>query len=292
MLERVTQLLRAGAYSQARRQAEMLLQGDLEPAQAAVAYRLAARACLGMEEPYAAVQFGERACELAKSSGAVETLAQAHFDCGCGYVNIGDTARAEEHLKAFDSLVAQAPVLASWRGLALYNLSIIHRQRKDWAGAIDALTQASVIFEAGGHQDRLTQARLDTAWCYLMSGNAGSAALHLERVADYVASVPDSPLAADLLTAQALYHRVAGDLAKSSRLCAEVISERPGMTRHHLAEACWVLGENALDLNRLEEASVFAALALDHAQADNWPSMMNLAGDLRRRVQMVKAPGA
>lgn len=271
----------------------MLLENGLSVQQQGAALRMACRASLSLGEFYAAAKLGERALERAREAGDTETLGRAHFDLGCAQTNIGDTTSAEENLTAFLSLLPQMSGVERWEGMAHYNLSILHRQRKQWHTAIQTLERASALFERNGQQAERAQCALDQAWCYLMLGAPSLAAPALAQVEEYLGQQADDSLSADLICAKALYYRQEGDIAASSRLCQEVFAPgRQGVTSHHLGEAAWIMGENALDLGRIEEANLFVNMALDHAARDNWPSLMNLACDLRRRVAARMAAGA
>lgn len=295
-LAKLEQLLSTGAYLQVRREAErLLLEGGLSVGEQGVALRMACKACLALQEYYAAAKLGERAIERAKEAGDRDTMARAHFYVGCAYTYIGDTHAAEQTLHAFLALAQGISELESWEGIAYYNLSILHRQRKQWGTAIQTLERAARIFDAKGQKAERAQASLDLAWCCLMLGATPLARPHLDQIAAYLQEQdePDEGLAVDLICAKALLYRLEGDIATSSHLCQTVfLPGRQGVTSHHLGEAAWIMGENALDLGHLHEASLFVNMALDHAARDNWPSLMNLAGELRQRIAARTAAGA
>lgn len=290
-MSKVEQFLAAGAFLQARREAErLLLGGELAPRDQGRAYRLACRACLSLQELFAAAKFGERAVERARGTHDQETLGKAHFDLGCAYTQIGDTHLAAEHLEAFLTLLPQLTGVERWEGLAYYNLSVVHRQRKQWSTAIQLLEQADWLFRKHAQLPEQAQVALDLAWCHLMLGDPAKAAPYLESVEVHLSHHPDDRLSADLICERALYFRLKGDLPAATELCRALFTpKRQGVGDHQLAEASWIMGENALDLGRRSEAAIFADLALNHAVKANWPSLMNLACDLRRRI---KAAGA
>lgn len=293
-LVKLEQLLGAGAYLQVRREADrLLLEGNLSVQEQGAVLRMACRAGLSLAEYYGAAKLGERAIERAKEAGDTVTLGKAHLDLGYAYLYIGDTYGAEENLKAFLALLPDLPGLERWEGMAHYNLSHVHRQRKQWHLAVAALERAAALFGQFGQQAERAQAALDLAWCYLMLGTSPLAAPYLVQVEEYLSQHQDDGLSADLICEKALYHRLEGDIPTSSRLCQEIfIPGRQGITPKHLGEATWIMGENALDLGRLDEASLFANMALDHAASDNYPTLMNLACDLRRRIATRNAAGA
>lgn len=293
-LMKLEQLLGAGAYLQVRREADrLLLEGNLSVGEQGEVYRMACRACLSLAEYYAAAKLGERAIERAKEAGDTMTLGRAHFDLGSAYLYIGDVHGAEQNLEAFLGLLPNLTGLEQLKGKAHYNMSHVHRQRKRWQTAIEALGRAGALFEQHGQQAEGAQVSLDLAWCYLMLGTASLAEPHLAQVEEHLSKHRDHGLAADLICEKALYHRLEGNIATSSHLCQEIFMPgRQGVTPKHLGEATWIMGENALEVGRLEEASLFANMALDHASHDNYPTLMNLACDLRRRIATRTAAGA
>lgn len=293
-LGKLDQLLGAGAYLQVRKEADrLLLEGGLSVQEEGAVLRMACRASLSLADFYAAAKLGERALERAREAGDLNTLGNAHFDLGVAYTHIGDTHLAEQNLDAFLTLLPQMEGAESREGKAFFNLAIIHRQRKQWHTAVQTLERAAILFERHGQKMERARCALDTAWCYLMLGTSAMAAPHLAQVEEYVSRFEDEDLATDLICEKALYYRLEGEIATSSQLCQEVFTPgRPGVTSHHLGEAAWIMGENALDLGRIEEANIFANMALDHAARDTWPSLMNLACDLRRRIAARTAAGA
>lgn len=293
-LVKLEQLLGAGAYLQVRREADrLLLEGNLSVREEGLVYRTACRACLSLAEYYAAAKLGERAVERANEAGDSMTLGRAHFDLGSAYLYIGDTYGAEQNLEAFLSLLPSLTGLERWEGMAHYNMSHVHRQRKQWPNAIVALHRAAGLFERTGQKAESAQVALDLAWCHLMLGEPTFAAPHLAALEEYLRTHHDDGLSADLICEKALYYRLEGDIPTSTRLCQEIFMPgRQGVTPKHLGEATWVMGENALDLGRMEEASLFANMSLDHAARDNYPTLMNLVCDLRRRIASRMAAGA
>lgn len=295
-LARLEQLLVAGAHLQVRREAErLLLEGDMAVQEQGVLLRMACRACLALQDYYAAAKLGERAIERAREAGDADTLGRAHFYVGCAYTYIGDTHAAEQSLHAFLALAHEMTGIEEWEGSAYYNLSILQRQRKQWGAAIQTLERAARLYDERGQKAERAQAALDLAWCCLMLGATPLARPHLDYIAAYLGAQdePDESLAVDLICAKALLYRLEGDIATSSHLCQTIfLPGRQGVTSHHLGEAAWIMGENALDLGHLHEAHLFVNMALDHAARDNWPSLMNLAGDLRQRIATRMAAGA
>ncbi len=278
----VEQLLAAGAYLQARREAERLLSGEDAPqSHAGRLHHLASRAALQLKDLFGAVRHGEKALTHAQETGDSTLMATVRFDLGCAYTQIGDGHLASSHLLAY--LQAQPPdrLSRSHIGTAYCNLAQIARQRKQWAEAIGWLLKAREFAESANH----AALELDLAWAHLMLGLPDLAQGHLAEAEHHLDDHPDERLTTGLLYHRALYHRLKGELATSTALCQELFTPgRRATGNQPLAYAAWVMGENALDLGHPSEAMLFVNLALDHAVKGNLPPVMNLAGDLRRRI--------
>jgi tetratricopeptide (TPR) repeat protein len=294
-LRRLEQLLAAGVYLQAKREADrLLLMDDLDLRMRGWAERGACVASLHLHQYYAAAKHGERALNLAEQAGDPDLMARAHYDLGVVYVHIGDSRLAEEHLRTF---LAMADQLESDRerhvAVAYYNLSRVFRQRRNHADAIAELKRAGALFQQIGNRWLAVRCHQDIAWCVLMDKQPDEATPHLAEMEAYLQEHADDGLAADLLCEQALWHQLKGNVATSMVLCEEVFQPgRAGVSDHHMAEAAWIMGENMLLVGHFQEAQVFANMALEHAVKDGWPLGMNLACDLRRRLLEQTIPGA
>lgn len=277
-LEQAEALLNTGAYLKARREVERLLSaGGMTRADEGRAHFLACRAALGLKDPFTAAQSGERAVKLAEEEGHASLLAQIHFHLGSAFAEIGDTHRAEHHLMEF---LRHEPRSAR-TGQALLHLARVHRQRKEWSKAVSLLERAEESLTG----PRQAGAALEIAWCRLMAGQPAAADGALERAGERLHQSPDDGLQADLLAYRALARRMQGDLGGSSALCQELFMPgRRGAGDAQLALAAWVMGENALDLRQPEQASYFSRLAMNHAVKSGRSSLMNLAGELRRKL--------
>lgn len=293
-VRKLEHLFVAGGYLQVRREANrLLLEGKLSVHEQGIVLRLAGRACLQLGEYYAAAKLSERATERAHEVQDVELLCKARFDLGYAYLYIGDPYGAEENLHAALSLLKKMAGLRHWEPMIHYNLSAVHQQRRQWHTAVEALERAARLFEEFGQRAERTQCDLDLAWCYLMLGVSSLAAPHLAKIEEHLSHHLDDMLSADLICQRALYYRLEGDIARSSHLCQEIfVPGRKGVTAKQLGEATWIMGENSLDLGRFDEANLFVNMALDHATRDNYPILMNLACDLRRRIASRAAIGA
>lgn len=292
-IDHLEALLQKGKLDQARAVANLLLNSDLPAGEMGRVRRLAGRACLLAGDYYGGVKLLERAIEAAAEAGDAATEGRAHFEVAVGYIHIGDNVAAQQHLMTVAPMVATMPDLADLEGKIHYNLSITHRQRYQWDRAIQELETAGAIFEVRGDAGERAQVSVDLAWCHSMTRNPGAARVHLDELETHLATNPSDTLAVDLLCGRALCSQIEGDIATSTQLCQEVlVVGRPGATDHHVGEAAWIMGTNALIVGRSEEAGILSQIALDRAAKDNWPTLMNLALDLRRQIELQASAGA
>lgn len=286
-LAKVEQLLATGACLQARREAERLLSdGTISTQERGRLHQLAGRAAFMLRDLFGSVRHGERALGYARECGDHALLAPVHLDLGSAYTHIGDGHLAAEHLRAF---LAAAPPDPGWRqhrGTACRHLAQVARQGRQWTQSIEWLRRARELLEPA----HLAQLELDLAWCHLMLHLPDLAASHLAAAEAHLAENPDAHAACLLLYHRAYCHRLKGELAASTALCQELFTPgRRGTSDLPLAYAAWIMGENALDLGLPAEAQLFANLALDYSVKGNLPPVMNLSGNLRRRIAAATA---
>jgi tetratricopeptide (TPR) repeat protein len=282
-LAKLRQLLEAGAYLLARREADRLLVGDLSAAEQGMVLYLASSAALSLRDLFAAIRLGERAIAKAQEAGDRTAQSGAHLTVGQAYALIGDPGVAEQHLEAF--LAIRPAEMARWDGLAHQALARAYLQQRAYPAAIERLERAVELHQAWGQLGDRARAAIDLARCYLAVGAPSLAASHLDWVGHYLSDSPSPELTADLLCCRALQARLEGDIAESARLCQELfVPDRPGVTSHHVGEAAWIMGENALGMAHLEEAHLFAEWAMEHAMRVNSPNLMNRILLLKRRI--------
>ena len=205
---------------------------------------------------------------------------------GVGIVHLGDTHLAGRYLNEF--LRRPFLVVGEKRCIAAAKvyLSLVARQRRDHSMAVPLLAQAAKEFRALGLTQQAVICEKDLAWVRLMDNQLVEAAPHLKAVKTYVKANPDDhDTRADYLALEALNRFCMNDLLGVAALCEEIFTPgRPGVTDLHLAEAGWLMDECMLQVNRYEEAKIFANLAVNHAMASKWVLGINLASSLRRRV--------
>ena len=122
-------------------------------------------------------------------------------------------------------------------------------------------------------------------YCHLARNEPEEALTYIQSVEELLEQHPHDRVAASLLTDWAYYYQITGDLKRSMQYCMAVLSPgTPGVDDHVLATAAVIAGENALILDRCEEARVFAHLAEHYALHANQATLMNRATALRRRL--------
>jgi tetratricopeptide (TPR) repeat protein len=282
----IVALVKSGSFYEARVAAERVLQvGKLPAGEMAHLYRLAGQACLALHEYFAAVKYGELALRTAHSARDESTLGMAHFDLSCAYTQIGDGHLAQLHTDEFLKRLPRLTNVGNAEAVVHANRAVILRQHKQWRLAIAALSRAAALYERLDDDRQGAIVALDLARCHCLAGEPLMAEAPLLRVERYLVTSPDHGLAVNLLCTRALYCRLRGDYAASSILCETIFSHgHPGVSENILGEAAWIMGENALDLGQLGEARAYVNSALTHAVRANWPSLMNLASDLRKRI--------
>lgn len=287
-LNKLEQLINAGFYLQAKREAERLLLGwdTATPSQRGRIEWSACVASLYLNELYAAAKHGERAVQLAQEAQDSELLAHAHYDLGITYVHVGDTHLASQHLLTFLGMSEQMGAdQKRCIAAAKFNLARVHRQRREYGTAAQLLREAAALFNLVGSARPAASCELDLAWMHLLLERPAESLPHIEAADAYASAYSDAVMAADLRCARAMYCQLTGDLPQSVSLCETVFQPgQEGITDHQLAEAAWIMGTNAVLMGRLQEAQIFANMATEYAIKFGWPLGMNLACDLRRRI--------
>lgn len=286
-LAQIRQLVDQGDLLQAEVQLDRLLRsGPLTPAERAGAHLLACMLRQRQRRWLSAVHSGEAALEAAATAGLAHLTAAAHLELAAALTGLGDTPRALDHLEASldQACLAEGGQALAARAHALLGANRTHR--REYAAAIAHYKQAAALYAACGDAAGQARSWREVAWCLLVLDRAPEALPYLDQVEAYLAAHPaDHDLANALVADRALCCRHLGQIAASMALCQELfVPGRPGVAPRHRAQGAWVAGLNALDLGRLDEARMFATVALEQAMRAEWPFLTNQAGALRRRV--------
>lgn len=249
-------------------------------------HEAAGLAAWALREHFEAVRWAERAYDVARESDEPCRLAVAAYYRGTYWTIIGDTVQARQYLLEFLARDdPQRPEFDRFRGPAWFNLGSVYLKRLAYDDAAEVLTRACEAFGTVGNSRCEIEAVLQLAWVWTMAGNLPVARDLLKTAAVELAKNSDPDLEASRICHEALLLQRMGQYHDAVQLCEEIFAPgREGITDHHLSEAAWISGECALALGLLQAATIMANLALDHALKANWPTLMNRASDLRRRV--------
>jgi tetratricopeptide (TPR) repeat protein len=290
-LSGVERLLDQGRFVQAERETERLLgSGDLELEQVAEAYVQLSLAKFCLQDFFAGAKLAERA--LASPHATRDTIGMAHFLAGANYVEIGDTHLAIEHSQKFLEYIGVSERCKQREPVAHFNIAMALRQRREYAVAIGHYELAASIYTETGRLPRAMRCYREISWCYMVQDEPAAALPFLQRMEAWVSETGEPVFRNKLIVDKALYCLKCGDHAEAVALCQEIfVPGRDHLTEELLAEASWITGECAIATRRLEEAAIFADLAIDHALKAKWPFMMNRGNDLRRKVAAAKQQG-
>jgi tetratricopeptide (TPR) repeat protein len=294
-LTKLRQHLAQGEYVQARREAERLIQvGELVGEHLVLAYRGASLAHYHLQEVFAAIKLGERALELAQCLGSWELIGKSRYSLGEFYLTLGDYPMAYEFVMGFLSDLDRYPTLdKSLEAWAHHKLGLIFRFRTQYQKSLASHHVAAGLHQRNGDVHAVVEALRGVVWCHLKMGEPHEAWPYIQQVSKLLQEHPHDRLLANLLNDMAYYYQQIGDLKTSMNYCAEaLVPGRPGVNDQILATACVIAGENALALNRREEARIFANLADEFALRAKHPTLMNRAVSLRRSLYELDSASA
>jgi len=285
-LSRLKHFLAHEQYREAQREGERLIHLEpLDEEDLAMAYKGTAMASYYLREVFGAAKLGEKALEVAQRTSNWELINKTRFDLAEYYLTIGDYAETRDHLIRLLTDLQHCPNLTWVEAWAHHNLALVFRYHHQYDSALASHHLSADMFQRQGDSRRMMEAWRGIIWCYLELGRTEDALPYLYRLSHHLNEEPHEQLAASLLTDWAHYYQKTGDLRSSMSFCMDALSpNRPGVDDHIMSTAAAIAGENALTLNRLEEAQIFAGLAEEYALRARRSALMNRATQLRRRL--------
>lgn len=273
-LTELEHLVQSGDWAAARQELDWVLHfGNLDPEQRSRAMEKGCRIMNRLQQHYETLQMAEAALALAGRLGERQRQLLIRFDLGVAHLWLGNTREAVDTFAAFLEQGALAP--ADLLGKAWFNLGIGHRQMNCLSEAVAAFRQAADHYRGQGVVVGEVKCLLEEAWCHLLAEEWYRAEAPMRESARLLSQWPDSFLQAYQHLVEAYYHRQQLSLAESEGLV------RPLLNGDHfpelLAHACWVAGQNALDMGRWEEARRLAERSLDSSQQCPYPDVVNQA---------------
>ncbi|MBP2019701.1 tetratricopeptide (TPR) repeat protein [Symbiobacterium terraclitae] len=285
-LSRLRHLLEQQQYREARLEGERLIhQGTLTAEELARAYKGTAVASYYQRDIFAAIKLGEYALTAAEQSADQELITKCRYDLAEYYAVLGDYPRACDHLLTCLNDLQYTPGLVELEARVHHNLALIFRYRRQYDDALGSHHLAVDLLMRCGNWPLLMEGMRGIVYCHLARKEPEEALAYIQNLEQLLEEHPDDQLAASLLTDWAYYYQQTGDLKRSMQYCTAALSPgSPGVDDHVLATAAVIAGENALILERYEEARVFANLAEHYALEARQAALMNRATALRRRL--------
>jgi|GEM_PF-6412755 len=289
-VDRLQSLVATGQFLAAYREAErMSMDPDLDPSLKARVLILGVRAAAGLREIYAAVKMAEKAIEAAELGSNWEDVGDARLYAALIYRELGDTAQALRFFQLFFQHLDRYPTLQSKTAHAYYNMALTQQQRREYEEALASYRLAAEDFEKLGNQAGVLASLQNSAWVWLLQERPGEAEPYIQQAEALSTQLEIAEYQVTQLVVEGLYQFQLHNLDKAMALCEEVFQPgRQGATERHLAEAAWIMATLTLNAQRLHEAGIFADLAIRHALQAKEPHLMNLASDVRHRIQLKK----
>lgn len=251
--------------------------------------RSAQEAC-GRGDPLSAKPVIER---VLASNPEGDDLARARLIAGEVYRLLGDLPTSQELLEAllgeWDRYPASRELLEPY---ALYNMGLVHRQRKAYANAIASYGQAQSIWEAQGDHEGVVMSAQNRAWVLCLLDRYQEAEALLRSIDMLVESLGIPERSWNQRLGLAHCALVAGENSEAITLAAPLVVGEDTVPAASEGLAHWVLGRALLaqgDANAALEAAV-RAQQCGLRSADS--RIMNDAAALRRRCVQAIQEGA
>lgn len=290
-VDRLHSLVATGQFLAAYREAERLaLDPALDPTLKAKVFIVGVRAAAGLREIYAAAKMAEKAVECAEYGDNWEDIGNARLASAFVYAELGDTSQALRFFDLFFQHLDRYPTLQRKTALAYYNMGFTRQQRKEYDEAIAAYQLSIEDYEKLGSRAGIVFCLHNSAWVKLLQNRPHESEPYLAQAEALIATleVPEHQIAH--LVVEALYLRQLGELERAKSLCEEVFQPgRQGVSPRYLTEAAWIMADISLEAGLINEASIFADLAISYALQEKDPHLMNLASEVRRKVLMTKS---
>lgn len=284
LVEKLAEYLDSGQWLQAKREAERLLALEGGDAQEAQILRMGAEACLQMREFYNGVQMLERANEHARRAQDWREVGRAGYLLSGAYLWLGDYPQAEQVMTRWLREVPNYPEQRRHKAGIYKNMGILSNHRHQNVAALTYYSMAEELFQDVGDWQGVIHCVLNQAWIHLMENRPNEAGICLDVAALNLQRTPDLDDQAHYTCMRALHYRLLGDFAASGALCQEILNRVPGATEHHMAEAAWIAGCNALDQGQVDEARSWADQSIACASRVRYPLLMRLAWELQGKV--------
>lgn len=288
-MEQVRSLILSGRYVQAAREAEGLLEGDLDPAERAQLYHTLSVAYYKGEQVRPALKAARQAEALAGEWGLIDLSARIRFNLVPLLTDVGDyTAAVEAGARLLATEAELPPEIRRELPWVHYNLARAQRYRHDYQAMYGHLEKA--IAEGALHNLNpgfRVDAHHLAAWWLLLEGRIAEADQHIMQAANLVGP-GDSERHREQLLVECLRAYQSGDHAGALALAEEFLAPGTSVTKRQASWACLIAGWVSLSQKAWPSAEGWAGVALHHALDLGSPELMNRANELQNRVRQGK----
>lgn len=228
----------------------------------------------------------ERAAEIGTTGS---DLARTRLLAGVIYREIGDWNLALRHLTNltanWSDYPDEKPLL---EGPALYNLALVHYQRRNLTAAVAGFEQAIAEFRREGMKTYQRMAMQNLAWVYCELGQSDEAAALMDAIrVEHLIDSGDGDANAKQHLIAAYCSFLDGDYISAIKVTDKlVMAQTPDDVR---AYAYWIAGRVAVAIEDLPGAELLAASALEAAAKTADVKCMSDVS--RLRVLIAKAKG-
>lgn len=246
-----------------------------------------ARSAWQSRDLVAAKQFIEEAFAAGPEG---EELAHTRLTAGVVYREFGDTHLALEYLTTLIHEWHRYPGARKLlEGYALYNLALVHYQRRDYYNAIACNRWAAIEFQSENMHQHLRRALQNLAWSLCCLGNAEGAAAALEQAEDYL---EDEEGHWQHRIGRVFVAFVEGGFRETIELARDIIRAEQAAP-DVLCHALWLMGLAFVALGNHDEAVQIADKAIIYALQTHDTRCLSDAQSLKRTAYKAKQqPGA
>jgi tetratricopeptide (TPR) repeat protein len=285
-VDRLQTLVATGQFLAAYREVErMVMDPAIDPSLKAKLFIIGVRAAAGLREVYTAAKMAEKAVEAAELGSDWDDIGNARLYSALIYREIGDTAQALRFFQLFFQYLDRYPALQTKTAHAYYNLGLTHQQCREYDKALHAYELATEDFKQQQNERGILFTLQNMAWTLLLQRRIKEAEPVLSEAEVLSTRLEIPKYQVSQLVVAALYARLTANANRAVALCEEIFQPgRQGKSERHCAEAAWIMASITLEANRLQEAAIFADLAMSYALQAKEPHVMNLASEVRQQV--------
>lgn len=196
------------------------------------------------------------------------------FATATSLLQAGDLLRAETAFRDCLNAVAENPALRCLEGDAAYHLSQVCRLTRRSTEANLLLRHATLAFAQTGPHLMFLRCQIELGWCHLLAGDLDAGRVVLDHAASSLQEHPHAELETALRISLALANSLTGGPEQADMELHALIAEA-NLTQVQLADAAWILAQNAERRHDTEAAESWLTTARAAAAEAWWPPQMD-----------------